>query len=84
MFTKSKCQPFLNYEIPEFFMGKLFNIFPFKDFSPSHRKKKIKNCFLFHKCVICAQMSSQTIITHSASCQNDCIIVWGFFLKVRL
>lgn len=58
MFTKSKCQPFLNYEISEFFMGKLFNIFPFKDFSPSHRKKKLKIAFYFinvlyvHKCQV--------------------------------
>lgn len=82
MFIKSKCKPFLNYEASESFMGKLLNTFPFKDFSPSHRKKKTnrKDCLLFHKCVICAQRSSQTITTHSASCQNDCIIVWCFSL----
>lgn len=40
MFIKSKCKPFLNYEVSESFMGKLLNTFPFKDFSPSHRKKK--------------------------------------------
>lgn len=47
MFIKSKCKLFLNYEASESFMAKLLNTFPFRDFSPSHRKKKIKEIVFY-------------------------------------